>query len=140
MVKHFVDFVLEKRTEAAYHEAGHFVVACAAIPHVNAAATVGNLGHGDIWIEFPEGTTREAKLLVAVAGFLAEAKGIAEADISADHPNTRMMAIRIDRDLRAGMVAFQVDVFLVQLSRFLIARVPGVSRLYAASASMSSMR
>jgi hypothetical protein len=112
MVKHFGDLVLEKRTRAAYHEAGHYFVARVASPGISVTATIDNLGHGDNWAEFPEETPREVRLLVAVAGFLAEAKGMAEADLSNEPFNTRIMAVEINRFLRAGERAFQVDVFL----------------------------
>ncbi len=113
MVKHFADLLQDKRTRAAYHEAGHYVIGRIVVPGTSIYANVGDLGHGDTWIEFPNGTPRDVNLQFAVAGFLAEAKGVAEADLSNDRAQSRMMAVEINRLLRAGERAFQVDVFLV---------------------------
>jgi hypothetical protein len=112
MAKTLEGKILEKRIHAAYHEAGHCVVGKIVCPRSSMAASIDDIGNGSFNIYHAEKATRDVKLKVAVAGFLSEAKGIAGIPLSRDRVQTRTMATQINRLLREGHPAFQVDVFL----------------------------
>jgi hypothetical protein len=112
MAKQFAAHVQAKRRRAAFHEASHIEVTKAVAPEATIYASVNDYGSGDATTLFPPGTTRQNKLLVAVAGFLGEAKGHSEKTLSDDRIHARVMAADIDRRLRAGEDKFQVDVLM----------------------------
>jgi hypothetical protein len=112
MARQFADHVQAKRRRAAFHEASHIEVTKAIAPEATIYASVNDYGGGDAITVFPPGTTRQNKLLIAVAGFLGEAKGHSGKTLSDDHAHARMMAADIDRRLRVGEDKFQVDVLM----------------------------
>jgi hypothetical protein len=112
MGKQFAAQVQAKRRRAAFHEASHIELTKAVAPDATIYASVNDLGGGDATTIFPSGTTRQNKFLIAVAGFLGEAKGHSGKVISLDRTHSRLMAVDIDRRLRAGEDKFQVDVLM----------------------------
>jgi hypothetical protein len=112
MAKQFANHVQAMRQRAAFHEAGHIELTRTIAPNASVYAAVNDLGGGDTTTSFPHGTTRQAKLLVAVAGFLAEAKGHSGKTLSDDRTHSRIITADIDRRLRTGEDRFQVDVLM----------------------------
>jgi hypothetical protein len=116
MAKHYGDYVQDKdkdkRRRVAFHEAGHIELAKTVAPKATIHAFVDDFGGGKTKIDFPSGTTRRSKFVVAVAGFLGEAKGSSGKTLSEDFNHARTLAMEIARGLGAGEDAFQVDVFM----------------------------
>lgn len=106
------DVIERQRQRASFHEGSHFAVARSIDPAIEIIAHVGQHGGGDSLIWFPPYVSRTDRLLVSVAGFLGEAKGMSQGSLSDDRTHARQIAADVDRRLRLGEQAFQVDVLM----------------------------
>jgi hypothetical protein len=84
----------QKRRRAAYHEAGHAVVAQGLDESIRLVATIDGEGAGEARIRFSPETKRETMFRVGVAGFLAEAK-TAYGDLSRSRQHIAEMAQQV---------------------------------------------